>query len=161
MHFTIGGDAEQSDGQIIVLLHGQDRRDDHVRAVGPDDEVDLVDFNQLRVDAGNERRIALIVVVDEFDRPSKQPALGVDVVLPDLHREQDLLAVRCHRAGESDTKPIRIGSAAGAGVTAARQNRIAAAAILDNARNRATILIIVTANLPRLPSRGRDPEVCG
>src|SRR5689334_14123569 len=53
-------------------------------------------------------------------------------------------------------KPIRIGSAAGAAVTAARQSSIAAAANLDNARNRPTILIILTAYLPRSPSGGQD-----
>jgi hypothetical protein len=39
------------------------------------------------------RRIALIVVVDEPDRATEQPALGVDIVLTDPLREQRRLAV--------------------------------------------------------------------
>ena len=44
-------------------------------------------------------RLALIIVVDEPDRAAEQPALGVDLLLPDLHAEQRLLAVGGQRAG--------------------------------------------------------------
>jgi hypothetical protein len=57
------------------------------------------DVNQLGVDAGHVRRIALIVVVDELDWAAEQPALGVDVVAPGLQRDQKLLAVLRHAAG--------------------------------------------------------------
>ena len=156
MHLAIGGDAEQPDRQIIMLLHRQDRRHDHVRSVRPDDQVDLVDFNQLGVDARNERWIALIVVVDEFDRPSEQPALGVDVILPDLYGEQDLLAVWRHRAGQSDAEADTDWIGGGRSRDSREAGSIAAAANLGNARNRPTILIILTAHLPRSPSRGQD-----
>ena len=56
------------------------------------------DVNQLGVDAGHVRRIALIVVVDELDRTAEQPALGIDIVAPKLKRDQKLLAVLRHAA---------------------------------------------------------------
>ena len=68
--------------------------------VAADHQIDLVDVEQLRVDAGHRRRIALIVVVDELHRPAEEPALGVDVLLPDLHREERRLAVGREPAGQ-------------------------------------------------------------
>ena len=44
--------------------------------VAADHEIDLVDVEQLGVDAGNRRGIGLVVVVDELDLAAEQPALG-------------------------------------------------------------------------------------
>ena len=51
-----------------------------VGAVAGDDEIDLVDVEQLGVDARHGRRVGLVVVVDELDLAAEQAALRVDVV---------------------------------------------------------------------------------
>src|SRR5262249_31207786 len=63
------------------------------------DQIDLVDVEQLVVDAGHRRRIGLVVVIDELDRTAEEPALGVDVFLPNLLGEQRRLAVGRKPAG--------------------------------------------------------------
>jgi hypothetical protein len=77
--------TEQADEQLVVLHRHGHRRGDLRRGIAADDQIDFIDIEQLGVDAGDLRRTALIVVVDELDRPAEQPALGVDVVFPNLH----------------------------------------------------------------------------
>jgi len=57
-------------------------------------------------------RTALIVVVDKLDRPAEQPAFGVDVIFPNLHRHQRHFSVGSERAAERHAKADldRIGS---------------------------------------------------
>ncbi len=86
-------EPEQDDEQLALLHDDGHRRRRHVGGVGPEHQVDLVDVDELRVDAGNGGGIGLVVVVDELDLPPEEPALGVDLLLPDLHAEQRLLAV--------------------------------------------------------------------
>ena len=59
---------------------------------------------------GTVARIGLVVVVDELDRAAEQPALGVDVLFPDLLREQRRLAVGASPPVSAMLKPILIGS---------------------------------------------------
>ena len=93
-------EPEQDDEQLLLLhdhRHGGSRRDG---GIGADDQIDFVDVEQLGVDARHRRGLALVVVIDELDRAPEQAALGVDLLLPDLHAEQRLLAVRRQRAGQ-------------------------------------------------------------
>ena len=100
--------SPNSDDEHLVLLH-HDRhgRRDHVGGVAADDEIDLVDVEQLGVDARHGRGIALVVVEDELDRTPEQTALGVDFLFPDLHAEQRLLAVGGERAGQRHAEADR------------------------------------------------------
>src|SRR5262249_47255454 len=63
-------------------------------------EIDLVEVEKLGIDARHQRRIALIVVLDELHRPAEQAALGVDLVLQYLQPELHHLAGAGVRAGE-------------------------------------------------------------
>jgi hypothetical protein len=86
---------------IFAVLHDHRHRGrDHVGGIGPDQQVDLVDTDELGVDARHVVGVALVVVIDKFDRAPQKPALGVDVLSPDLQRQQVLLAVGRDRAGE-------------------------------------------------------------
>jgi hypothetical protein len=110
-------EPEQDDEHLALLhdhRHGGRR---HVGRIGTDHEVDLVDVEQLGVDARNGRRIGLIVVEDELHRSPEQSALGVDLLFPDLHAEQRLLAVGGERAGQ------RHGEADGDRIAALRAGR--------------------------------------
>ena len=93
-------EAEQPDERLLLLDDDRHGRRQHGGGVGADDQLDLVDVEQLRVDARHGRRVALVVVVDELDRPAEQPALGIDVLLPDLLGEQRGLAVGREPAGQ-------------------------------------------------------------
>jgi hypothetical protein len=75
-------------------------RGGHGGGVRTEDEVDLVDVEQLRVDAGHRRGVRLVVVIDELDRTTEKTALGVDLLLPDFHAQQRLPAVGGKRASE-------------------------------------------------------------
>jgi hypothetical protein len=87
-----------------VLNDDWHSRRQEVSAVIAGDEVDLVDIEQLREDAGHRRRVALVVVVDQPDRPAEQPAIGVGLLFPDLHRQQRRLAARREPAGQTHSK---------------------------------------------------------
>jgi len=65
----------------------------HVGRVRPDDKVDFVDVEKLRVDLRYRGRLRLIVVIDELDRPTEQTALGIGFLLPDPGAQEGLLAV--------------------------------------------------------------------
>jgi hypothetical protein len=83
------------------VLHddGHRRRDD-VGGVARGDDVDLVDVEQLGVEARHRRGVGLVVVVDELHRPAEQAAPGVDLFFPDLHGQQRALAVGGERPGQ-------------------------------------------------------------
>src|SRR5262249_56575762 len=68
-------------------------------AEAADDQIDLVDVEQLGVDARHRRRIGLVIVINELDRTAEEPALGVDVFFPNLLGEQRRLAVGREPAG--------------------------------------------------------------
>src|SRR5262245_10845333 len=98
--------TSKNDEDLALWYHGHHGRGRRHRGIGPDDEIDLVDLEQLGVDARHWARRTLIVVVDELDWAPEQAALGVGLLLPDLHAQQRLLAVRRQRAsqrhGEAD-----------------------------------------------------------
>jgi hypothetical protein len=90
-----------------VTDRNRHRRSDEIGAVPRDNEVDLVDVEELRIDPRHCRRVALVVIVNQFHRPAEQPSLGVDVLLPDLHREQRRLARGGDPASQTHAKPDR------------------------------------------------------
>src|SRR5204862_7925144 len=55
-------------------------------------------------DARHRGRVALIVVIDQLHRPAEEPALGVDLLLPDLHSEQGRLATGGETTGQPHAK---------------------------------------------------------
>ena len=79
---------EQADEDLLSLHGDRDRRRLQVGGVGADDQVDLVDVEQLGIDAGHGRGIGLIIIVDELHRTAEQPAFGIGILLPDLLGEQ-------------------------------------------------------------------------
>ena len=98
LHGVVHLEREVTHEQEVALLDERhDRRRRH-GAVGRDQEVDFVDIEQLRVDAGRGRRVRLIVVGDQLDLAVEQPALLVDVFDPHLQREQRGLAAAAERA---------------------------------------------------------------
>ena len=80
--------AEQAHVNHVFLHDDRHRRCDLIGCIGRDDKVDLVDIDQLCVEGGHVRRIALVVEVHELHRPAEQTALRVDLVAPDLETEQ-------------------------------------------------------------------------
>jgi hypothetical protein len=100
MEMPVHIDGEEAERYLSMLHQHRYGRRHEIRAVGADDEIDLVDVDELRIDAGHVRRIALVVIEDELDRPPHHAALGIDVVAPDLQAEQKLLAVGRRAAGE-------------------------------------------------------------
>ena len=96
---------EQRHEQKLALHHDGHRRRDLVGRIGRDDEVHLVDVEELRVDRRHRRRIALVVVIDELDRPAEQAALGIDVITPDLEGEQRALAAAGEAARRRHREP--------------------------------------------------------
>ena len=96
----VDADRQEADRGPVVLHDDRHRRRDHVGGVWPEQKVDLVDGDELRIERRHGARVALVVVVDELDRSPEQPALGVDIVAPKLQRHQDLLAVCGDAAGE-------------------------------------------------------------
>jgi Phage integrase family len=66
---------------------------------GPEQQIDFVDGDQLRVEGRDGVWIALIIVIRKLDRTAEEPALGVDIVAPEFERHQDLFAVGGDAAG--------------------------------------------------------------
>jgi len=58
-----------------------------------DQQIDLVDRDQLGVERRHVGGAALVVVIDELDRPSQQPALALTSSRQISKGRQDLLAV--------------------------------------------------------------------
>ena len=84
--------------QAALLDQRHERRRRHGR-VGREQEIDLVDIQQLRIDRRGLRSARLVVIDDEFDLAAEQATLGVDVVAPDLDAEQRSLAAAGETAG--------------------------------------------------------------
>jgi hypothetical protein len=93
VELAVHGEREQSQQDIVTRDHDRHRRHRQVSAVAGEDQIDLVDVEQFCVDGGHERRIALIVIVDELHRPAEKASLGVDVLFPHLIRGEYSLAV--------------------------------------------------------------------
>ena len=79
---------EQTD-EYLASLHG----DRHCRlyqvcAVATDDQVDLVDVEQLGIDAGYHRLIGFIIIINELHGTAEQSASSIDILFPDLLGEQ-------------------------------------------------------------------------
>ena len=113
MKVAVHIDGKEAERQLVVLHQHRDRRRHEVGAVGPDEEIDLVDIDQLRIDARHVRGIGLIVIEDELDRAAHEAALRVHVIAPDLEGEQELLAVGRRAAGQiiAEADADRIGGA--------------------------------------------------
>ena len=105
IELLVDAGAEQTDEQLLLLDRERHRRGDLGRGIAADDQIDLVDIEQLGVDAGNLRRVALVVVVDKLYRPAEQPTLDVDVIFPDLHCDKRHFAVGGERASERHAEP--------------------------------------------------------
>jgi hypothetical protein len=105
--------AEHADRHLVLRHDDRHRRRDHIGGIGPEQQVDFVDAEQLGVDGRHVVAVALVVVIDELDRAAQDAALGVDVVAPDLEPEQQLLAVRRHPSGQRHAEPDldRVGGA--------------------------------------------------
>jgi hypothetical protein len=97
---SVDREREQPEEQPIVLEHDRHRRRHHIGGVAGDRDVGLVDIDQLGVERRDRRRAALVVVKNQLDRSAEQAALGIDVGLPDLHRQQCRLADRGEPAGQ-------------------------------------------------------------
>ncbi len=95
----VGIECEQANQDLALSHDRRDGRGHQVRPVWADDEVDLVDVEQLRVDAGHTVGFGLVIVIDELHRPAEQAALGIGFLFPDLGAEQRLLAGARERAG--------------------------------------------------------------
>ena len=93
-------EREQPNEIHVVGDHNRHRRRRNIGCIPRNDEVDFVDIEQLCIDAGDQRRVALIVVEIELDRAAEQPAFFVGVVGPDLHRQQCRGAVDREAAGQ-------------------------------------------------------------
>ena len=104
MELAVDIERKQPDESLAPLHDDRHGGRVHVGGIGPDDKVDFVDVEELRVDARHRRRIGLVVVIDQLDLASEQSAFGVDFRFPDLGAEQRLLAVRRERAGERQAK---------------------------------------------------------
>ena len=82
--FLVRIETEQADQQLALLHDHRQRRRNEIGTIGPVDEIDLIDVEQLGVDAGYVRWIRLIVVVHKLDLAAEEAALGVDLLFPDL-----------------------------------------------------------------------------
>jgi hypothetical protein len=104
VELAVDGEAEEPEEQSVVLDHHRHGRCYRGAGIARDDEIDLVDIEELRIEARHRRRIALVVVPDELHWPAEEAAFGVDVFLPDLHGQQRRLADGGEPAGERHAK---------------------------------------------------------
>ena len=100
VELVVDREAQQRDEDEVALHHDRHGGRDLRRRVGADDEIDLVHVEKLRIDARHGRGLALVVVIDELHGPAQNAALGVDVLLPDLHCKERRLAVGREPAGQ-------------------------------------------------------------
>ena len=107
VELAVDREPEQAEEHFVMRNRDRHRRRDLVGAVARNDEVDFVDVEHLGVDARHRRRVRLVVVVDQLDRPAQQAALGVDLVLPDLHRQQGRFAAAGEPAGQRHAEADR------------------------------------------------------
>ena len=95
----IGAERQQHHDHLLALHdHGHGRDDEIGR--GAHHEVDLVDVDELGVDARNGGGVALVVVIDELYRTTEQTTLGIDLFHPDLLRQEVRLAGGSKSAGQ-------------------------------------------------------------
>ena len=92
---------EQADQHFLLLNHHGHRRRQQVGAIPADDDVDLVEVEQLLVQGGDGRRIALIVVVDEVDRAA------LDVAAPTCRWEAASPTKRAAPSNVANSAPGR------------------------------------------------------
>jgi len=105
LELVVDAGAEQADEQFLAR-HGHRHGGGNLRrGIAADDQIDLVDIEQLRIDRGHFGRLALVVVIDELHRPPEQATLRVDVGLPDLHGDERHLAVGGERTGKRHAEP--------------------------------------------------------
>ncbi len=118
-------EPEQRKEGHVVLDHDRHRRRQQVGAIIAGNQIDLVDIEQLRKDAGHRRRVALIVVIDQLHRPAQEAALGVGLLLPDLHPQQGRLAAGRQPAGQphAEADLDRLGGARRQQARGAQQQR--------------------------------------
>ena len=100
VELVVRPERKQSEKQPVVRDRDRYCRGYQIGAVARNQQIDFVDVDQLGVDPRDVRGIALVVVIDQLDRPAEQPALGVDLLLPDLEGEQPCLADDGERAGQ-------------------------------------------------------------
>src|ERR1017187_2938310 len=86
--FFVHRDSAGADKHLLTLHDDGEGGGLHGGAVAPEHQVDLIDVEQLAVDAGDQCGVGLIVVIDELDGPAKQPPSAIDVVTPHLDCEQ-------------------------------------------------------------------------
>ena len=118
-------EAEQREERHLVLHHDRHRRRQQIGAVVTHHDVDFVDLEQLGEDPRHGRRVALVVVIDQLHRPAQHPALGVGLLLPDLHRQQGSLAAGGEPAGQphAEADLDRVGGARRRQTGSAQQER--------------------------------------
>src|ERR1051326_2076916 len=82
-------------------------------------DVDMIDVEQLDIQARNVRRIALVVVEHQLHWAPEQSSPGIDVISPDVHRQNAGLAdgreTASLRLGESDGDGRGVGGPRGSG----------------------------------------------
>jgi hypothetical protein len=100
---VVHGKREQHHHQLLAFHDLRHGGDDQVGRRAHQ-QVDLVDVEQLGVDAGHRRRVGLVIVVDELHRPAEQAALGVELLDEDLLGEQMRLARRGEATGQRHRK---------------------------------------------------------
>ncbi len=100
VELTVHRQSEQADEDLILRDNDRHGGRDHGGGIGADHEIDFVDVEQLGVDAGHVRGLALIVVIDELHLTPKQATGLVGVFFPNLGAEQRLLAVGREAAGQ-------------------------------------------------------------
>jgi hypothetical protein len=112
---VVNAGAEQRHVGHLFLHHDRHRCCNQICGKWRDDEVDLVEIEKFRIDARDQSRVALVVVVDELDRATEQTACLVDLVPPDFAPEQKHLACGGAGPGERHAEPDldRLGSASG------------------------------------------------
>ena len=93
------------DVDLVVALGHAHGREDAAGRVGPDDQVDLVDRDQLLVEASGEIGLGLIVEQHPLHRPPQQSVALVQLLDEDLARELVQERGRGQRAGERERPP--------------------------------------------------------
>jgi hypothetical protein len=107
VEFRVGRQPEQCEERAIMSNNHWHRRRDHVGGVTAYHDIDFVDVQQLGVDARDRRWIRLVVVVNQLHLPPKNPAFGIDLFLPELHREQRRFAIWREASGQRHAESNR------------------------------------------------------
>ena len=102
VELRVDSERHETEKESLAFDDQRHRRRDGIVAVAADNDIDLLNIEETLVNVGDELGVRLIVEEDEFDRPAEEPAVGVDVLLPDLVGESSGLAVRRESARERD-----------------------------------------------------------